>query len=815
MPSMKQLTYVPKSDFFIGREDLLERIRYFLNEGSIVNLYGMGGIGKTTLAAEYACHNVYQKLYDQVIWIEYRDSIPESFIYNQELLRNLEVIQKVNNIISDRDISEDQRLQRAFEQIMMAINNLPGLSLIVLDNLDNEEDLTRNKRNLRNLQSHIILTSRSDFDDVLPIKVDKLTLETSRALFWRHYKRGNAALSLVDEPRIDALLGIFENHTLLTEMLGKIAHKMAYSLEELEQYVRELSLRDESWQIEVGTGLSGETHGLAKETLSRYMTYLFRDIKNIQKEEKDLLRLFSVLPNKSYLIGELSEFFGMDKLPLQQILSKLYSIGIPVKQGQSWILHPLFREVCLRELEPFTAQNCSPIINAILSPLKIRHNLRTPFNSLQYLPYGLELLKYLNRHNMRMSELMINVAECYNFFGNYSHAFYWLSDLFGRLNEEVMEITMARTEEIFSGTNIDLSENEMDTFILHPLQYLDVLVLLAQLYCKTGNYLEAKEYAVVALDLARIFCHESDGQVAAQANLAIILIELSALDEAEELLNRSLEIYQREDIKSGLGALYSNFGMLLLKKGDLFKARDFLLLSIEQFKQELGEDHIELSTTYSNLATVFVGLKDFASAKQCLEKSIEIITNKFGEDNPGLLSTPYSNLGGCYSNMGRIEEAKFYLEKAFAFSVMSVGAESLKTLEHGSILATFYWEQNWFEQAREVLQECLQYIDIHLAAHQLQIASAFAKFGTLLSLLNEVTESIKHLETALSFELAHSPIEYPEIAIWKLNLAGAYMRLGEKEKADKIVNQAREIYEVVKQLQDPKHEEVLAILERS
>lgn len=813
---MKQLTYVPQSDFFIGREDLLERIRYSLqHEGSIVNLYGMGGIGKTTLAAEYACHSIYQKLYEQVVWIEYRDSIPESFIYNEELLRNLKVIQKVNDIISDRDIADDHRLQRAFEQILVAINTLPGLSLIVLDNLDNEENLTHNKRNLRALQSHIILTSRSDFEDVLPINVDKLTLETSRALFWRHYKRGNAALSLADEARLDALLSIFENHTLLTEMLGKIAHRMSYSLEKLEQYVRELSIRDESWQIEVGTGLSGETHGLAKETLSRYMTYVFRDIRDIRKEEKDLLRLFSVLPTKSYSIGELAEFFGLDILPLQRILSKLYSTGIPVKQGQSWILHPLFREVCLRELEPFTAQNCSPIINAILSPLKIRHNLRESFNTLQYLPYALELLRYLNHHDMRMSELMINVAEVYYFWGNNPQAFHWANKLLSSLSPEDMEIIMARSDEIFSGINIDLNESEMDTFIMHPLQWLDLFVLLCQLYSKTGNYLEAKKWAVGALDNAKMLYSESSGQASTQNNLAAILIQLNDLGEAEELLKHSLEIYKREDIKSGLGAFYSNYGMLLCRKGDFSKAFDLLLLSVEQFKQELGEDHIELSTTYSNLATVLMELNEFASAKQWLEKSIDLITNKFGEDSPGLLSTPYGNLGTCFRDMGQIEEAKLYLEKAFSFSVMSVGAESLKSLEHGSILASFYWKQNWHEQARDVLHECLQHVDIRLAADQLHIASAFAKYGTLLSLLNEPSEGIKHLETALSFELAHSPISYPEIAIWKHNLADAYLHLGEKEKADKIIKQAREIYEVVKQLQDPKYEEVLVILERA
>jgi|GEM_PF-2742980 len=88
-------------------------------------------------------------------------------------------------------------------------------------------------------------------------------------------------------------------------MLAKIERGANYTLPQLLAHVRTLTLREEKWQISVGTGQSGRTHHMSKQTLKTYLVHLFREIKTLREEDTALLRRLAALPNRSHSTEQL------------------------------------------------------------------------------------------------------------------------------------------------------------------------------------------------------------------------------------------------------------------------------------------------------------------------------------------------------------------------------------------------------------------------------------------------------------------------------------------------------------------------------
>ena len=60
-------------------------------------------------------------------------------------------------------------------------------------------------------------------------------------------------------------------------------------------------------------------------------------------------------------------------------------------------------------------------------------------------------------------------------------------------------------------------------------------------------------------------------------------------------------------------------------------------------KSIFGEDHADVATSYSNLATVYHGLGEYNQAKELHEKALMIFKKIFGEDHAHVAMS-YNNL---------------------------------------------------------------------------------------------------------------------------------------------------------------------------
>jgi hypothetical protein len=170
------LPYASLGNLFKGREAFPRRLRESLTraEGgktAIVSraLYGMGGIGKTRAAVEYAW--AYRADYTGLLFAQAD--------YPEELRRNLASLAR-RMLLAEREAAEEEvRL----EAVLAWLAANPGW-LLILDNVDAPPALAEVDGLMGRLTGgHVILTSRLDrfARQVEPLELDVLSLDAAAA----------------------------------------------------------------------------------------------------------------------------------------------------------------------------------------------------------------------------------------------------------------------------------------------------------------------------------------------------------------------------------------------------------------------------------------------------------------------------------------------------------------------------------------------------------------------------------------------------------------------------------------------------------
>lgn len=126
LPAIWNIPY-PRNPFFLGRDDELSRLRHHLQEGQATALSqpqaisGLGGIGKTQLALEYAYR--YHRDYQAVLWAraESTEALVSSYGMLASLLR-----------LSEREAKEQEVMVQAVKTWLQTHRGW----LLILDNAD-------------------------------------------------------------------------------------------------------------------------------------------------------------------------------------------------------------------------------------------------------------------------------------------------------------------------------------------------------------------------------------------------------------------------------------------------------------------------------------------------------------------------------------------------------------------------------------------------------------------------------------------------------------------------------------------------------
>lgn len=329
--------YPVSSSTFVGREDDLEVIEEAFSTGEhIVFLQGIGGIGKSELAKQYA--KLHEKEYDAVMFAHYDGSVGA-------VLDNLPI----------QDYSGEQAERRK-----CIINLLNENVLLIIDGYDQENDDDHSI--LEQLRCHILVTSRVDWGEYgvgQSIEINALPVEQQVELFEQEY--GNP-LDQSEKKMVEQLFADVEGYTLLIPLLAK---QMAKGYLDFTLAKARLS----------GHGLKGLATGKLRhqkdgKQLSGSVLAILRDIftfAQFTEEQRTILRSLVFLDRYQIEQATFLQWVGYDQTETIDDLCFQGWIRRDVIDKTVYLdVHAVIADLLSDELKP-TISNCTAIKNSFLS----------------------------------------------------------------------------------------------------------------------------------------------------------------------------------------------------------------------------------------------------------------------------------------------------------------------------------------------------------------------------------------------------------------------------------------------------------------
>jgi tetratricopeptide (TPR) repeat protein len=161
---------------------------------------------------------------------------------------------------------------------------------------------------------------------------------------------------------------------------------------------------------------------------------------------------------------------------------------------------------------------------------------------------------------------------------------------------------------------------------------------------------------------------------ARQNNLAAILRDLGRPGEARPLLEQAVAITERayRPDHPYLAVCLSNLAMTLRDLGQPEEARPLLEQAAAITEAAYRPDHADVAASLSNLATVLRDLGQLGEAQRLLEQAVAIAEAACGPDHPAV-AIPLGNLAAVLRDLGRAEEARPLAERACGIDEAAFG----------------------------------------------------------------------------------------------------------------------------------------------
>jgi tetratricopeptide (TPR) repeat protein len=197
-----------------------------------------------------------------------------------------------------------------------------------------------------------------------------------------------------------------------------------------------------------------------------------------------------------------------------------------------------------------------------------------------------------------------------------------------------------------------------------------------------GELFDARATLVRALATAEAAYGADHPQVArALGDLGSVQEHMGQMAEARTSLQRALAIFQaaygfdHPDIATALGSL----GIIQEQMGELADARATLQRALAIFQAAYGPDHPQIATTLGGLGVVQQEMWDLADARASHRRALAVAQAAYGPDHPAV-AVALTNLGSVQEQMGELADARASLQRALAIFQAAYGPDHRYTV---------------------------------------------------------------------------------------------------------------------------------------
>ncbi len=225
---------------------------------------------------------------------------------------------------------------------------------------------------------------------------------------------------------------------------------------------------------------------------------------------------------------------------------------------------------------------------------------------------------------------------------------------------------------------------------------------LGDLLRTLGDYQGAKQYLERALNIDEKLFGKDHPKIAIRANnLGLVLQDLGDYDGAKALYERALTIDEKLFGKDHpeVATDANNLGGVLQDLGDLQGAKEYIERALKIGEKVYGLDHPQVAIYAVSLGVTLQALGDLQGAKVLYERALKIGENVYGNDHPQM-AIYANNLGSVLYAQGDYEGAKALYERAITIDEKVFGNDHPNVAIRANNLGGLLYVQGDYARAK-------------------------------------------------------------------------------------------------------------------
>lgn len=804
-----------RNPFFTGREGTLIRLHDSLTSRKSKApllpqaLLGLGGIGKTQIAVEYAYRHMHQ--YHTIVWLR-ADSL-------EVLASDFAAIATLINL----PIKHEQDQQRIIRTVKDWLTQMSRW-LLIFDNADHPErvyDFLPSP-----CYGHILLTTRSHSTATyaLPIEISEMVSEEGCNFLLRRAKVIGLEASVKEASQVD-----HKDAQVIVEALGGLP----LALDQAGAYIEEsncgLARYAELYQTYRGMLLQyrGDAKREYPYSVATTWSLAFESVRYANPAAGELLSLFAFLAPDAIPEEIISEGAALSPL-LQPIIQNPLGLDFALKDLLRYSLvrrnaamrmfsvHRLVQTILKDRLDEnaqsFWAECVVKAVNRIFPDVEA-----TTWQMCQrYLAQAQVCADLIEQWDMRFVEAarLLYQTGCY------------LRDRAQYTQAEVLLKRALTLREQLLGSE-------------HP-EVATSIDALARVYFEQGNYLKAESLFQQALaireralgsehpDVAKslnilahllYFLHENTYDEAEQMFLRALAIRENALgkehpdvastlenyghlynyqgkfEQSLTLYRRALEIRQRalrSDHPDVVGLLFT-MGRTYHHMSKYDQAEAFYQRTLAVY-EAIAPDHPQSGLLLDNLGILSMNRGIYDQAEEYFKRSLAIHEKALGMVHPHIAKC-LTNFAFLQSDLARYDQAEALAQRALVIHEQTVGPEHSDCTIVLNLLANIYLARGKYAQTAPILQRAFRILQNDRRPANRFLAALYVKSAQLAYAEGRYNEAEKLYQKGLNMFEDIFGVENLSVAETQLKMAQLFLKKEKYSQAEALLTQALALLE--------------------
>ncbi|MCX6842180.1 MAG: FxSxx-COOH system tetratricopeptide repeat protein [candidate division WOR-3 bacterium] len=723
LPTVWNVPY-RRNSHFASRDKLIGELRTALTSGRPTSatqvIKGLGGIGKTQLAVEYAYR--YAGDYTHVLWVQAEDPVARagSFASLADILG-----------LAEKDTRNQAVVVEAVRRWLESNNGW----LLILDNAPDPASISPFLP--RDTLGHVVITSRfPNWGGVAESLSVPVLPRPVAAEFLLKRTRSNDRKSAKDLANELGGLPLALGHAAayIEDTGCTIAHYL-----DVFRTQREAVLKWRSDTAEYPESVAG-TWNVSFQMLARKSAAGAELLNLCAFLAPEDIGLEFITQGRKFLPARLAEAAG-NQVECDQAIAALQRYSLAEFHGGSISVHRLVQAVAYDRLAErerrFLASAAVEVVNCSFPDMS--EDVRTWAVCSRLLPHALSAAD----HAVAVGSASRALGRLLGQAGLYLH---------GRAQypgaEALMQRSLKIRKKMFGPEHPDVAES---------------LNNLGTTYAFQGRHAKAEPLLRRALSIwEKTLGPEDPNAQSALNSLAGVCMALGKRSEAGPLLQRSLEIRERilPPDDPALAPTLNNLGGFYLLQREYAKAEPLFRRALDVRRKAFGPKHPDVAASINNLATLYTRQGRYAEAVQLYQRSLNVWKKTLGPEHPHVGSA-LNSLAAVHMYQGKNAKAEPLLQRALKIRTKALGADNPFVAESLSNLATLYTRQGRYAKAEPLFQKVLRIREKAFGSAHPDVAASLDSLAELFRTQGRYAEAEPLLKRAVEIARKSLGPEHP------------------------------------------------------